>query len=78
MLLVSGVKFLHMWCQHNDLDGETIIGTTRTIYANDDTSLEWLQHFIDHTQNKRWGAWLLLIIDDYGSCWRSSTCIIVS
>ena len=43
-----------------------MIGTTETSYANDDTPLEWLQHFIDHTQKRR-GAWLLLIIDGYGS-----------
>lgn len=78
MLLVSGVNILHKWCLHNDLDGETVIGTTGTGYANDETALEWFQHFIDHTQNKRCGAWLLLIIDDYGSYWRSSICRIVS
>ena len=26
-----------------------------------------LQYFIDHTKNKRWRVWLLLIIDGYGS-----------
>ena len=67
MLLISGVNILHKWCQHNDLDGDVGIGTTETVYANDDTALEWLQHFIDHTQNKRRGAWLLLIINGYGS-----------
>ena len=67
MLLISGVNILHKWCQHNDLDDEIRIGTTETGYSNDDTALEWLQHFIDHTQNKRRGAWLLLIIDGYGS-----------
>ncbi len=67
MLLISGVNILHKWCQNNNLDGETLIGTTETGYANDDTALNWLQHFIDHTQNKRRGAWLLLIIDGYGS-----------
>ena len=63
ILLISGVNILHKWCQHNDLDGDVVIGTTETGYANNDTALEWLQHFIDHTQNKRRGTWLLLIID---------------
>ncbi len=44
-----------------------MIGITEAGYANNDNALEWLQHFIDHTQNKRWGAWLLLIIDGYSS-----------
>ena len=67
MLLISGVNILHKWCQHNDLDGGIVIGITETGYANDNTALEWLQHFIDHTQNKRRSAWLLLIIDGYRS-----------
>ncbi len=67
ILLISGVNILHKWCQDNNLDGETLIGTTETGYANDNTALDWLQHFIDHIQNKRRGAWLLLIIDGYGS-----------
>ena len=53
MLLVSGVNILYKWCQHNNFYGDIVIGTTETDYANDDTALEWLQHFIDHTQNKR-------------------------
>ncbi len=67
MLLVSGVNILYKWCQHKDLESDIVIGKTETRYANDDTVLEWLQHFINQTQNKRRGAWLLLIIDGYGS-----------
>ena len=65
-LLISGVNILHRWCQHNDLDGDIVIGTTETGYASDDTALKCLQHFIDHTQNKGRGVWLL-IIGGYGS-----------
>ena len=67
MLLISGVNILHKWRQHNDLGGGIVIDTTETGYANDDTALEWLHHLIHHTQNKRRGAWLLLIIGGYGS-----------
>ena len=56
MLLVSGVNILYKWCQNNDLDGEIVIGTTETGYANDDMVLEWFQHFIDLTRNKRRGT----------------------
>ena len=38
-LLNRGVKILHLWCQHNDLDG---IGSTETDYTNNDIALEWL------------------------------------
>ena len=67
MLLVSGVNILHKWCHHNDLDGDIMIGITETGYVNDNTAFEWLQHFINHIQNKRCDAWLLVIIDGYGS-----------
>ena len=33
MLLISGVNILHKWCQHNDLDGNVVIGTTETGYV---------------------------------------------
>ena len=56
MLLVSRVNILHKRCQHNDLDGDTVIGTTETGYANDDTALEWLQHIIDHTKKSEAGC----------------------
>ena len=56
MLLVSGVNILYNWYQYNNLEGDIMIGITETDYVNDDTALEWLQHFIDHRQNKRWGA----------------------
>ena len=49
------------------MDADIVIGITETGYANDNTALEWLQHFIDHTKNKRQSAWLLLIIDGYRS-----------
>ncbi len=49
MLLISGVNILRKWCLDNNLDDETLIGTTDTRNANDDTVLDWLQYFIDHT-----------------------------
>ncbi len=49
ILLISKVNILHKWCQQNDLDDNIVICTTKTGYANNDNTLEWLQHFIDHT-----------------------------
>ena len=67
LLILSGIHILHKWCQHNDLDGETLIGTSETGYSNDDLAMDWLRHFIEHTRTKRRGAWLLLVIDGFGS-----------
>lgn len=44
-----------------------IIGLIKTGYANDNIALEWFQHFINHTKNKRKITWFFLIIDDYYS-----------
>ena len=40
MLQVSGVNILYKWCQHNNFEGEIVISTTETGYANGDTALE--------------------------------------
>ena len=42
MLLVSGVNILYKWCQHNNFEGDIVIGPTETGYTNVDTALEWL------------------------------------
>ncbi len=55
MFLISEVNILHKWCQDNNLDGETLIGITKTNYTNNNTILNKLQHFIDHTQNEKRG-----------------------
>ena len=42
MLMISKANILHKWCQHNNLDGDNLIDTTETGYANDNIALEWL------------------------------------
>ncbi len=66
MLILAGVHILHKW-GFNDLDGETLIGTSETGYSNDDLAMNWLKHFIEHTKNKRVGAWAMLIVDGFDS-----------
>lgn len=56
---------LYKWYQHNNLDKDVVIGITKTGYANDDIALEQLQHFINHTKNKKRGIQLLFIIISY-------------
>ena len=67
LIILAEVHILHKWCQENDLDGKTLIGTSETGYSNDDLAMDWLHHFIHHTKNRRHGAWLLLVIDGSGS-----------
>lgn len=67
LIIISGVHILHKWCEENDLDGETLIGTSKTGDSNDDLAMIWLHHFVEHTSNKRRGGELLLIIDGFDS-----------
>ena len=67
LIIISGVQILHKWCQENDLHDDILIGTSDSGYSNDDLAMDWLNHFIEHTSSKRQGAWLLLIIDGFGS-----------
>ena len=67
MLIISGVNILHKWCQENDLDEDTLIGTSESSYSNDDLAMDWLHHFIHHTRRRRSGSYILLIIDGFGS-----------
>lgn len=53
MILVFGVNILYKQYQYNILDNNIIIGITEMGYTNNDTTLKWLQHFIDYIQNKR-------------------------
>ena len=67
LIIISGVQILHKWCQENDLHDDILIGTSDSGYSNDDLAMDWLNHFIEHMSSKRQGAWLLLIIDGFGS-----------
>lgn len=70
LVILSGVNILHKWCQHNDLDGDKLIGTSETGYSNGGLAIDWLHHFIHHTKNRRAGAWILLVIHGFG--WHST------
>ena len=66
LIIISGAHVLHKWSENN-LDGDTLFTTSESGYSNDDIALDWLDHFIAHTARRRRGAWLLLIIDGFGS-----------
>lgn len=42
IVLISKINILYKQCQHNNLDGNIIISTRETSYANNNTTLEWL------------------------------------
>lgn len=40
---------------------------SETDYSDDNLAFDWLHHFIHHTKNRRADAWILLVIDGFGS-----------
>lgn len=50
LLILLGLNILYKWCQHNNLDKDTVIGKSKTGYLNYDLAIDWLHHFIYHTK----------------------------
>ena len=67
LIIISKIHILHKWCEHNDLDDDILIEISESDYSNDDLAMNWLNHFIEHTRNKRREAWIILIIDEFES-----------
>lgn len=40
MFLISQINILYKWCQHNDLNGNIVIGTIETSYIINDIALK--------------------------------------
>ncbi len=66
MLILAEVHILHKW-DFNDLNDDTLIDISEIEYSNDDLTMNWLKHFIEHIKNKRVEAWAMLIVDEFDS-----------
>ena len=67
LLILKRSHILHKWARDNDLNDETLLNTSDFEYSNDDLTMNWLHHFVKHTEKKRVEKWILLIIDDFES-----------
>jgi len=52
---------------NNDLDDDVALALSDTGYANDIITLQWLQHFDQHSRKHLKGVNRMLIMDGYGS-----------
>jgi hypothetical protein len=50
-----------------DLHDDILLAMSPTGYNNDSLCLKWLQHYDQHTRDKRVGRWRLLLFDGFGS-----------
>jgi hypothetical protein len=66
-LILSGTMHMANWYRLEELDKDTVIGTSPTGYSNDELSMAWIQHFETHTRKGTIGSKRLLLMDGYGS-----------
>lgn len=65
MIIVKASIILERWIV--DLPDDYLIHYTESSYSNDETSLDWIQHFEKMTAHKARGGWRLVLLDGYGS-----------
>ena len=66
-LILSGMMHIANWYRLEELDKDTVIGTSPIGYSNDELSMACIQHFEACTRKGTIGSKRLLLMDGYGS-----------
>ena len=66
-IVVAGQYHLANWYQESNLPDDWAIATTHNGWTDNDTGLEWLKHFDQHTKARSTGRYRLLILDGHDS-----------
>jgi hypothetical protein len=66
-IIVTGKNHLRSWYEGSSLPVDWAIATTPNGWTNNETGLDWLKHFDQHTINRSVGSYRLLILDGYES-----------
>jgi hypothetical protein len=66
-IIVTGKHHLRNWYEGSSLPADWAIATTQNGWTNNETGLEWLKHFDEHTINRSVGQYRLLILDGHES-----------
>ena len=66
-LIVQGVYYLAHWFSETNLPDDWVIKTTSNGWTNNETGLEWIQHFDQHTKLRTKGMYRMLVIDGHES-----------
>jgi hypothetical protein len=66
-IIVTGKHHLRNWYEGSSLPADWAIATTPNGWTNNETGLEWLKHFDQHTINRSVGTYRLLILDGHES-----------
>jgi hypothetical protein len=66
-IIVTGKHHLRNWYKVSSLPTDWAIATTPNGWTNNETGLDWLNHFNEHTINRSVGSYRLLILDGHES-----------
>lgn len=67
MLVVQGKHHLASWYTDGGLPNTWPIRTSTNGWTDNDTGLEWIKHFHQHTNKRRQGVWRMLVLDGHES-----------
>ena len=66
-LCVQGRFHLAPWYQNNNIPADWVVNTTQNGWTDNDTGLEWLEHFDKSTRTRQVGRYRMLVLDGHES-----------
>ena len=66
-LVVQGANHLAHWYSQTNLPGDWVIKTTSNGWTDNETGVEWIRHFDQHTKSRVKGTYRMLVLDGHGS-----------
>jgi len=67
LLIVQGVNHLASWYTECDLPPSWVIKTSPNGWTDNETALEWIQHFNTHTKARQQGVYRMIVLDGHES-----------
>ena len=66
-LVVQGANHLAHWYSQTNIPGDWVIKTTSNGWTDNETGLEWIRHFDQHTKSRAKGVYRMLVLDGHES-----------
>ena len=66
-LVVQGGNQLAHWYSQTNLPGDWVIKTTSNGWTDNETGVEWIRHFDQHTKSRAKGTYRMLVLDGHES-----------
>ena len=66
-LVVQGANHVAHWYSQTNIPGDWVIKTTSNGWTDNDTGLEWIRHFHQHTKSRAKGTYRMLVLEGHES-----------